>query len=183
MVNLLPWRERSRQGKRRRFLSILATSVILSLALLLAIDRQMAGSMAVRLSENQRLRTQIGLLGERGEEAGRLLREQENAALHMQALNSLQLSRPVPAAVLSELFTHLPAAAYFRSLERKGNNLQLEGVAESHAAIAELMRNLASSPWFPDVQLDDVSGENGDEAANPGLYSFSLSLRIDSPGS
>ena len=182
MVNLLPWRERSRQRKRRRFLSILAASVILSLALLLAIDRQLAGSTTIHLSEIQRLRMEISLLGEHGEEAGRLLREQENAALHMQALNNLQLSRQAPAVVLSELFAHLPAAAYFRRLERSGSNLRLEGMTESHAAIAELMRNLASSAWFPDVQLDDVSGENGDATANAGLYRFSLSLRLDSPG-
>ena len=147
--------------------------MLFGLALLIVLERGLIGNIVVRTAENQRLRAEIGLLGAHGAEAGRLRQEQEDAALHMQVLNSLQRSRPLPAQVLSELSLHLPAAAYYRRLSRGGGEVQVEGLAESHAAVAELMRKLSASPRFLEAQLAGVS-----EAA-PGLFEFSLVLRLD----
>lgn len=182
MVNLMPWRERLRERRKRRFLSVLVAATVLSLMLLLLLDRQLAGSIAAHVSENQRLRTEIGLLRKRGEEAGRLRREQKDIALHIQVLASLQQSRPASSGTLSELAAHLPDAAFYQQLERTGNKLRVEGVAESYAAIVGLMRNLSYSPWFPEVQLEDVSDADPGLAEAPGSFRFSLSLRLDSPG-
>lgn len=182
MVNLMPWRERLRERRKRRFLSVLVAATVLSLMLLLLIDRLLVGSIATNVFENQRLRTEIGLLGKRSEEAGRLQREQQDIALHMQVLASLQQSRPASAETLSELAAQLPDAAFYQQLERTGNRLRVEGVAESYAAIVGLMRNLSSSSWFPEVQLEDVAGADAGLAETPGSYRFSLSLRLDSPG-
>ena len=41
----------------------------------------------------------------------------------------------------------------YREVERDGNELRLAGEAESHAALAALMRNLAASPLFAEVEL------------------------------
>lgn len=148
----------------------------LGLALLIVFERSLDGSVMTGSAENRRLRDEIGLLGARGAEAERLRQEQEDAALHMQVLNSLQRSRPLPAQVLSELSAHLPAAAWYRRLSHSGGKVRIEGLAESHAAVAELMRELSASPRFLEAQLAGVS-----EAA-PGLFEFSLVLRLDEEG-
>ncbi len=150
--------------------------MLLALALLIVFERSLNGSIMAGTAENRRLRAEIGLLGARGAEAERLRQEQEDAALHMQVLNSLQRSRPLPAQVLTELSTHLPAAAWYRRLYHSGGEVRIEGLAESHAAVAELMRELSASPRFLEAQLAGVS-----EAA-PGLFEFSLVLRLDETG-
>ena len=147
--------------------------MMLGLALLIVLERGLVGNTGARTAGNQRLRAEIGLLGALGAEAERLRREQDAAALHMQVLNGLQRSRPLPAQVLSELSLHLPAAAYYRRLSHGGGEVQVEGLAESHAAVAELMRKLSASPRFLEAQLAGVT-----EAA-PGLFEFSLVLRLD----
>ena len=143
---------------------------------LILVERGLVGGIAARGAEIQRLRDGIGLLGARGAEAERLRREQENAALHMRVLNSLQRSRPLSAQVLFELASHLPAAAHYRRVAHGGGEVRIEGLAESHAAVAELMRGLSASPRFPRSQLAGVT-----EAA-PGLFEFSLILRLREEG-
>ena len=150
--------------------------MLLGLALLIVLERSLDGSVMAGSAENRRLRAEIGLLGARGAEAERLRQEQEDAALHMQVLNSLQRSRPLPAQVLTVLSTHLPAAAWYRRLSHSGGEVRIEGLAESHAAVAELMRELSASPRFLEVQLAGVS------EAEPGLFEFSLILRLDETG-
>ena len=147
--------------------------MLLGLALLIVLERSLDGSIMAGSAENRRLRDEIGLLGAHGAEAERLRREQEDAALHMRVLNGLQRSRPLPAQVLSELSAHLPAAVWYRRLTRSGGEVRIEGLAESHAAVAELMRELSALPRFLEAQLAGVS-----EAA-PGLFEFSLVLRLD----
>ncbi len=176
MIDLLPWRERGRRRRRRRFHGMLAVSMLLGLALLIVSERSLDGNIMAGSAESRRLRAEIGLLGARGAEAERLRREQQDAALHMRVLNGLQRSRPLPAQVLSELSAHLPAAAWYRRLSHSGGEVRIEGFAESHAAVAALMRELSASPRFRQAQLAGVT-----EAA-PGLFEFSLTLRLDETG-
>ena len=175
MIDLLPWRQRLRNQRRRRFLGMLMVSILFCLLFVLFLDRGLHGSIAARNAGNHRLRAEIGLLGARGDEAERLRQEQEDAALHMQG-------RRLPAQVLSELSAELPAAAYYHRLSRSGGEVRIEGLAESHAAVAELMRGLSASPRFVNAQLSDVAGVAPTDGA-PELLKFSLLLRLDAPES
>ena len=150
--------------------------MLLGLALLIVLERSLDGSITAGTAENRRLRDELGLLGARGAEAERLRQEQEDAALHMQVLNSLQRSRPLPAQVLTELYAQLPAAAWYRRLSHSGGEVRIEGLAESHAVVAELMRKLSASPRFLEAQLAGVT------ETEPGLFEFSLVLRLDETG-
>ena len=182
MIDLLPWRARGRERSRRRFLAMFAASMLLGLALLLLLGRGLDGNIVAHAAGNQRLRAEIGRLGARGAEAERLRQEQEDVAMHMRALNSLQRSRPLPAQALAELSSHLPPAAYYRRLTRSGGEVRIEGLAESHAAVAELMRKLSASPRFLEARLAGVAGAASENGA-PGLFEFSLILRLDEDGS
>ena len=168
-----------RDRSRRRFLRILTALMLSSLALLLLLDRNLNASISAHKAANHRLRTQIGLLGARGAEAERLRQEQEDAALHMQVVNSLQRSRPLPAEVLSELALLLPGTAHYRQLTRNGDNVRIEGLASSHAAIAELMRNLAASPRIREARLAGVAEAAPAAGAPAALYAFNLELLLN----
>ena len=182
MVNLLPWRERRRERRRRQFLTLLVLAALVSGAVLLLLYRTIHANIASNTDENQRLRIEIARLEARGAEAERLRGEQEQTLRHMQVLNQLQRSRPLAAEILAQLAKSLPDAAHYRRLARSGAELRMEGEADSQAAIAELMRELAVSPLFTEVELAGVT-EAGSAAGTSGDFAFSLFLRLAGDGS
>ena len=153
MVNLLPWREQKRQRDRRRFLAAAACCLSASLALLLLLYRALEADLAAREIEIAGLRGEIARLAAAGAEADRLAGEQGQIVLHMQVLQDLQRGRSLAAEIFAALSQALPEEAMYREVERDGNELRLAGEAESHAALAALMRNLAASPLFAEVEL------------------------------
>ena len=179
MVNLLPWREIRREQNRRRFLLVAACCLAAACAVLFALYRGLEASIAAHTTGITQLQVEIARLGARGAEADRLQREQALIVLHMEVLQELQQSRPLAAEILAGLADSLPAAAVYRRLERVGNHVEVEGEAESHAAIAELMRNLAASPLFLAVEL---SGATDAASSGPGRLAFSLLLPLAASG-
>ncbi len=201
MVNLLPWREQKRQRGRRRFLALAVCCLGASLALLLLLYRALEADMAAHETEIAGLRGEIARLGAAGAEADRLAREQGQIALHMQVLQDLQRGRSLAAQILAALAQALPSEAMYRQVERNGNDLRLAGEAESHAVLAALMRNLATSPLFAEVELlstakavptsatilagpASATAEAGPAGtAGAGRLAFSLLLRLTASGS
>ncbi len=182
MVNLLPWRERRRERRRRQFLALLVVTALAGGAVLLLLYRTINANIAGNITGNQRLRVEIARLEARGAEAERLRGEQEQTLRHMQVLNQLQRSRPLAAEMLAQLARSLPDAAHYRRIARNGAELRIEGEAESQAAIAELMRELAVSPLFAEVELAGVA-EAESAAGASGDFAFSLLLLLAGDGS
>jgi len=194
MVNLLPWRESRRAMRRRRFLVILAVSMLSTLAALFWLQHELRGNVAGHVAERQRLQAELGWLGSLGAEATRLRQEQQEAISHMQVLNGLQRSRPLPAAILAELASEAPDAVRFRRLVRDGNEVRVDGLGESHAAVAELLRRLEASPRFQAARLanvdDPAMGAGSQPGASPppdtnaraSLLEFGLVLQLPEPG-
>lgn len=182
MVNLLPWRERRRERRRRQFLVLLAVTALASGAVLLLLYRTVNAGIAGDIVENRHLRVEIVRLEARSAEAERLRGEQEQTLRHMQVLNQLQRSRPLAAEILAQLARSLPDAAHYRRIARSGAELRIEGEADSQADIAELMRELAVSPLFVEVELAGVA-EAESAAAASGDFAFSLFLLLAGDGS
>lgn len=182
MVNLLPWREQRRERRRRRFLALLVVAALACGAVSLLLHRAISANIADSTAENQRLRFEVARLEARNAEAERLRGEQEQTLRHMQVLKQLQRSRPLAAEILAQLARSLPDAAHYRRIARSGAELRIEGEAESQAAIAELMRELAASPLFGGVELAGVA-EAESVAAVSGDFAFSLFLPLAGDGS
>jgi len=183
VVNLLPWREQKRQRGRRRFLAVAACCLTASLALLLLLYRALEADLAARETEIAGLRREIARLAAAGAEADRLAREQGQIVLHMQVLQDLQRGRSLAAEIFAALARALPAEAMYRQVERNGNELRLSGEAESHAALAALMRNLAASPLVAEVELTATAKAGPTGAAGAERLAFSLLLRLVASGS
>ena len=183
VINLLPWRERERQRGKRRFLAALACALVAGLAVLFALYRGLESDLAAGAGEIEGLQQEIALLAASGAEADRLAREQGQIVLHMQALQGLHRSRTLAAEILASLARALPAEAVYRRVERTGNEVRLRGEAESHAVVAELMRNLAASPLIAEVELAGAAETGPAGAAGSGRLDFSLTLRLAETGS
>jgi type IV pilus assembly protein PilN len=85
--------------------------------------------------------------------------ESEIAALRarQQAVEDLQADRNMPVHLLTALVSQLPEGVYLNSMRQDGQNVTLQGVAQSNERVSELLRNLASnSTWLNRPELIEI---------------------------
>ena len=75
----------------------------------------------------------------------------------MNVIYQLQSDRSQVVHLFDELARKLPDGIYFTSLRLSGKDIALLGVAQSNARVSALMRNLASSDWFADPELEVIT--------------------------
>jgi type IV pilus assembly protein PilN len=180
-INLLPWRERLREERRREFLSILAGVVIIAAGLLFLVDRYFNGEINTQTARNDFLRAEISLLDAQVAEISELQQQKEDIRARMNVITDLQGTRPVIVRIFDELVRTLPEGVYYETLERTGNTIAIEGVSESYSRITELMRRLDNSEWFTEADLSDISAADVAQSAISNTLTFTLTLNLELP--
>ena len=180
-INLLPWRERLREERKREFLSIMVGVVIIAAGLLFLVDRYFNGEINTQTARNQFIRTEITILDERVAEINQLRQQKEDIQARMNVITGLQGTRPVIVRIFDEIVNGLPDGVYFESLSRTDETLMIEGIAETYTQITELMRRLEESDWFTVRNLDDISADGSGGNSLSASFSFSLSLTLQLP--
>lgn len=179
-INLLPWRERLREERKREFFVLLAGIVIIAAGIVFLVDRYYRGELENQQARNELIQSEIAIMDQRVAEINQLQEQKEQIRSRMDVIQSLQGSRPVIVYVFDELVKTLPEDVYFNALERTGDTLRIEGVASSNNRVSELMRRLDESQWFRDPGLQQIAATGVswmDEPAN----AFSLVLTVGRP--
>ncbi|MFT4862189.1 MAG: type IV pilus assembly protein PilN [Pseudohongiellaceae bacterium] len=179
-INLLPWRERLREEQRREFLNILVGIVIIAGGLVLLVDRYFNGEIDAQVARNNFIKTEIAILDERVREITQLRQQKEDIRARMNVITDLQGTRPVIVRIFDELVNTLPAGVYYQTVERTGERIALEGIAESYSGITELLRNLGGSTWFRDPDLSAISEAAGAANSLTNALSFTLTVTLES---
>lgn len=180
-INLLPWRERLREERKREFFTILVGVVIISAGILFLVDRYFNGEIDTQNSRNDFIRGEIAVLDERVAEINELRQQKEDIRSRMNVITDLQGTRPVIVRIFDELVKTLPDGVYYESLLRVENTISIEGTADSYARITELLRRLDDSDWFQESDLDDISAvETGNNSLSE-AFRFTLSLSLQLP--
>lgn len=180
-INLLPWRERLREERKREFFTILVGVVIISAGLLFLVDRYFNGEIDMQMSRNDFVRSEIVILDERVAEINELRQQKEDIRSRMNVITDLQGTRPVIVRIFDELVNTLPDGVYYESLIRLENTISIEGIAESYADITELLRRLDDSDWFQESDLNDISAVESSDNSLSQAFSFALSLSLQLP--
>ena len=194
-INLLPWRERLREERKREFVNILAGIVIIAAGLVLLVDRYLVGEIDAQSARNDFVRSEISILDDQVEEISQLRQQKEDIRARMSVITDLQGTRPLIVRMFDELVKTLPNGVYYQTVERVGERIAIDGVAESNAQITELLRNLDASGWFRDPDLSDITAADAPaslldatavllDATASSLteaFSFSLTVTLDLP--
>lgn len=170
-LNLLPWRERQRQAALRRFRRQLAASALLALCAVTLVDqlaRQRGQQQALANTQHQaaleRLSAQLQPLAD--------VRAQHEALLaRTKALEALQAHQGVLAGVFADLEGALPVGIQLLDLTLDSGRLQVTGLAESGALVAQFMRDLDRSSALLGLELKRIR-------SLPGGDEFLLSARV-----
>ncbi len=180
-INLLPWRERLREERKREFLSIVVGFVIIAGGLIFLVDRYFNSEIDMQTARNDFLRSEIRVLDEQVAEINQLRQQKEDIRARMNVITDLQGTRPVIVRIFDELVRTLPDGVFYETVTRTENVIAVEGVAESYARITELMRRLDDSEWFTATDLSEFSVVQSAESPMSASIAFSLTLNIELP--
>ena len=180
-INLLPWRERLREERRREFLTIMVGFVIIAGGLVFLVDRYFNGEINMQQARNNFVRAEIALLDAQVAEINQLRQQKEDIRARMNVITDLQGTRPVIVRIFDEMVWTLPNGIFYEQVQRTEDVIAVEGIAESYARITELMRNLDDSQWFEATDLSEFSVVESAETSMSASISFSLTLNIELP--
>jgi type IV pilus assembly protein PilN len=180
-INLLPWRERLREERKREFVNILAGIVIIAAGLVLLVDRYLVGEIGAQSARNDFVRSEISILDDQVAEISQLRQQKEDIRARMSVITDLQGTRPLIVRMFDELVKTLPDGVYYQTVERVGERIAIDGVAESNSQITELLRNLDASDWFRDPDLSDITAADASASSLTEAFSFSLTVTLDLP--
>ncbi|MEK9533272.1 MAG: PilN domain-containing protein [Halieaceae bacterium] len=177
-INLLPWRESSRQARKRHFLLAVGATCLAGMLLVLSWGLVVDAQRDQQQLRNRYLEEHIALLDQQLAEIGDLQRQRIQLIERMRVIESLQGNRPAIVRLLDQLVRTVPEGVFYTSVKAAGNVVSIEGVSESNNRVSTLMRNLGASAWLENPNLDAIQAapKFGDQAAT-----FRLTVNIQSP--
>ena len=107
-INLLPWRERMREERKREFFSIIIGVAVIAGGLLFLVDRYFNGEINTQNARNGFIQAEILLLDEQVTEINQLRQQKEDIRSRMTVINDLQGTRPVMALRSICRYPHCP---------------------------------------------------------------------------
>ena len=156
-INLLPWRQAYREQKKREFIGIVIGVLIVAglsaYAWIASVESQIDNQNA----RNRLLDQEIAKLDAQVKEISELKKVRDDLLARIKVIQDLEGTRPVIVRYFDEFARAVPDGVYITYLERKGNVMTVQGVAESYNRVASFMRNLDSSDWYAAQNLTSVT--------------------------
>jgi type IV pilus assembly protein PilN len=155
-INLLPWREQLRRERKIAFFVSLGIAAGVAAVVAFAAYLLLGSMIDGQDQRNERLRGEIKVLDKQIEEINDLESQKQRFIARMQIIEKLQRSRPEVVHLFDELVKAMPDGTYLTSIKQTSTKLKLEGVAQSSTRVSTLMRNIASSQWLRNPELEVV---------------------------
>lgn len=155
-VNLLPHRQLKREARQREFGLMAGFSATAAAFIIFMGWTVIDSQVSEQTSRNGRLDTAISKLDKEIADI-KDLKDQISIMLERkQVVENLQTNRSQSVVVLDELSRQLPEGMYYKSIKQKANLITIEGVADTNARVATLVRNLSASNWMEAPNLVEI---------------------------
>ncbi|MEE9332171.1 MAG: PilN domain-containing protein [Methylophilaceae bacterium] len=155
-INLLPHRQIKRAERQRQFGLMALFTAVLASAIVFAGWTYMGSKKQAQLDRNARLEQAIAQLDTEISDISELKDQINNVLERKQIVENLQTNRSQAVVVLDELSRQLPEGLYLKGVKQAGNLITLEGVADTNARVATLVRNLEVSNWLESPVLIEI---------------------------
>ncbi len=161
-INLLPWREALRKEKQQEFFIMLGIVAVVAVVIIGMVHVYHSHLIEAQQLRNQFLEDQTALVDRKIEEIQELEQEKQRLLDRMRAIEKLQGDRPLIVRFFDELITSLPDGVSVKSISQKGTDITIVGEAQSNARVSSFMRNLESSDWLANPQLDIIQSTDAE---------------------
>jgi type IV pilus assembly protein PilN len=155
-VNLLPHRQVRREARQREFGLMAVFSAIAAAVIVFLGYTYINAKIDAQVERNTRLDTAIVKLDKEIADIKDLKDQISTMLERKQVVENLQTNRSQSVVVLDELSRQLPEGMYLKSIKQQGNMISIEGVADTNARVATLVRNLSNSNWMESPNLVEI---------------------------
>jgi len=155
-VNLLPHRQIRRDARQREFGLMAAFSAIAATVIIFMGWTYINSQTDAQAERNKRLDVAIVKLDKEIANIKDLKDQISTMLARKQVVENLQTNRSQAVIVLDELSRQLPEGMYLKSIKQQGNEITIEGAADTNARVATLVRNLSTSKWMESPNLLEI---------------------------
>ena len=152
-INLLPHRQIKRAAKQREFglMGLMAAGA--ACAVVFLGWQFLRAQNNTQLERNSRLEKANTDLDKQIADIKDLKDQINNVLERKHVVENLQTNRSQAVVILDELTRQLPEGVYLKSIKQTGNLITIDGVADTNARVATLVRNLSISNWMESPNL------------------------------
>jgi type IV pilus assembly protein PilN len=165
-INLLPWREEQRKERKLGFAVALGGGTVAAAVAAFAAYLMLGSMIDAQDGRNEMLRGEIKQLDKQIEEINNLESAKQKFIARMEIIEKLQRSRPEIVHLLDEIVRQLPEGVYLTSVRQTDKRLKFDGVAQSSTRVSTFMRNIDSSDWLKNPELEVVQTSGGQTAGS-----------------
>jgi len=155
-INLLPHRQLKRAERQRQFGLMALMAAVAAGAVVFMGWTYLSAKKDSQIERNGRLEVAISQLDKEITDIKDLKDQISNVLERKQIVENLQTNRSQSVVILDELSRQLPEGLYLKSIRQQGNLITLEGVADTNARVATLVRNLSVSNWMESPNLVEI---------------------------
>lgn len=155
-INLLPHRKIRRAERQRQFNMMLAGALIGGVAVVFLGNNYINGKIETQMERNTRLEAAIAQLDREIAEIKDLKIKIGDVLERKRVVENLQSGRSRAVNLLDEISRQLPEGVYLKGIRQQGDVITLDGVADTNARVATLVRNFGGSQWLESPELIEI---------------------------
>ncbi len=187
-INLLPWRAERRKQRQQEFYVMLGMSALIAALLSFFIIGYYNSQISGQTDRNTFLQGEIDKVQKQIDEI-KLLDEKKGRLLaRKKVIEELQVNRYQMVHLFDSLVRTIPDGVILTGIKQEGELLTLEGRSQSNARVATYMRNLESSGWMTNPEVNVIEAKDADKTVvipssnNIVLpYAFTLQVKLANP--
>ena len=174
-INLLPHRQIKRAERQRQFNLMILATLVAGAAIVFMGQTYISTRIDTQNGRNGRLEAAIVQLDKEIADIKHLKEQIRNVLDRKRVVENLQNNRSQAVVLLEELARQLPEGAYLKSIKQQGAEITLEGIADTNARVATLVRNLGNSKYLESPVLIEIKAVT----ANKGLKQSAFTMKVN----
>lgn len=187
-INLLPWRVERRKQRQQEFYVMLGMSALIAALLSFFIIGYYNAQISGQNERNAFLQGEIAKVQKQIDEIKQLDEKKSRLLARKKVIEELQVNRYQMVHLFDSLVRTIPDGVVLTGIKQEGEQLTLEGRSQSNARVATYMRNLESSGWMTNPEVNVIEAKDADKtmvipASNNVVlpYAFTLQVKLANP--
>jgi type IV pilus assembly protein PilN len=183
-INLLPWREQERKVRRREFGVAMGGAAFAAAIFVIGGKLVYGGWIDSQNAKNALLRKEIVKLDAQIADIQDLENRKQRLVARMEIIEKLQRKRPEIVHLFDDLVKTVPEGIYLTQMKETGKRLEMKGVAQSSTRVSTFMRNIDSSSWMdnPQLQVVETTKDSATGGSSFTLTSDVIGVDLDNVG-
>ena len=183
-INLLPWREQERKIRRREFMVAAGGAIFAAVIFVLGGKLLYSSWTDAQKEKNNLLTKEIVKLDAQIADIQDLENRKQRLVARMEIIEKLQRKRPEIVHLFDEIVKTVPEGIYLTAIKQTGNKLEIKGVAQSSTRVSTFMRNIDTSTWMdnPELQVVETAKDSPTGGSSFTVFANTVGVNLEEGG-